>query len=921
MPIAGDPDLIDSSDSGMSNTDNVTNKMQPAFAGVSEVGSAVRIFAEPFDNQGNSLGNAVLVGEGVVGSDESDVGIIAGASNADNQGVWEVTVEPLDDGIYHITVQVEDLAGNVDTSANPLTIEIDTLDPNTAFLDLVASSDTGRHDEDNITNDDTPTFTMTTTDPNQAEHISQFNYKFRIYDRLEGQTETLIFNSVTALSPAELMDGLTDQEFLTTTLNLAEGVHNLKLEVEDRAGNISHDFLLDMVVDTTAPDGDLQTIKLDPDSDTGVWGFPETMEDLITADKTPAFVGAAEANVVVTLAIDGVPSGTTVAVPFDGNDAFPPPPNVDGNYRVQVTRNLADGVHTAVATFTDVAGNSVQANDPVEIIVDTQGSRIAGVEINNLGNSYDLFDPKPSTDGPTPPVYSLVISVDNGALFEPLAETGGNYQLVGDHSGFIAIVDPPVYTPTGADTGTITLNFFEALPDDRFTLTISDNISDVAGNRLDGESNADEPQENPTFPSGDGAHGGDFVARFTIDSRPEIATWSQGVVYADINGNFVWDPEGQDNDATNRDFVFNFGEITDAYFVGDFATGDDSSGFDKLGVYGKFNGTYRFVLDTDDDGVADTTGSMAFQVNAIPISGNFDGNAANGDEIGAFDGRNLYLDVNGDNNIDSSERFSTSLRGIPVVGDFNGDGNDDFATFNNDSGVFQFDLDGDGSVDDTLTFGFSGFGERPLAGDMNLDGVDDIALWVPGRQGQVPTGHGEFHFLVSDDPNAAVPSEIFGPFSPAPLGNDLQAQFGNDFALPLLGNFDPPVSSSSSSSSNGSMTNESNPLDTNMDGNVTALDALVVINALSQQSSESEVVSRQQLLESMGSYRLDANNDGAVTALDALRVINGLSQSSAEGESQAGWAAAADNVIADLNDDDDDLLALLALDAEQQRSK
>ncbi len=897
--------------------------MQPAFFGRSEVNSTVRVFAEPVDRLGNSLGNAVLVGTGAVGTDQSDVRVVPGATNGDDQGVWEVTIEPLDDGIYEISIQFEDAAGNIDRDfgVDPLTIEIDTIDPNTAFLDLIASSDTGRHDEDNITNDATPTFTMTSTDPNQADHLNAFNYKFRIYDRPEGGTETLIYNSVSDLPAAQLMGGLTNQEFLTATLNLAEGVHNLKLEVEDRAGNISHDFLLDMVVDTTAPVGNLQTLRLDPDSDTGVWGFPATMMDGITSDKTPKFVGAGEADTLVTLAIDGVPSGTAVAVPFDGNDAFPPPANVDGNYTLQSTRNLADGNHIAVATFTDVAGNSVQSNDQVQFTVDTQGSRITSVEINNLGNSYDLFDPKPSTDGPTPPVFSLVVSVA-GALFEPLAEAGGNYQVVGDHSGIIAIASPPVYTTTGANTATITLNFFEPLPDDRFTLTISDNISDAAGNPLDGESNADEPQENPTFPSGDGAHGGDFVARFTVDSRPEIATWSQGVVYADINGNFVWDPEGQDNDATNRDFVFNFGEITNAYFVGNFAaaSANSASGFDKLGVYGKFNGIYQFKLDTSDNGRGDysaaTTGSMFYQVNAIPISGDFDPDHP-GDEIGAFDGQNLYLDVNGNNSIDNGERFSTSLRGIPLVGDFNGDGNDDFATFNNDTGVFQFDLDRDGDVDDTLTFGFSGFSERPVAGDMNLDGVDDIALWVPGRQGQVPNDHGEFHFLVSDNPNEELPSQIFDAFSPAPLGNDLQAQFGDGFALPLLGNFDPPASVS-----NNSMTNELNPLDTNMDGNVTALDALVVINALARQGTESEVMTRQQLLESMGSYRLDVNNDGAVTALDALRVVNGLARLNGEGESVADWAAAADNAIADLGDeDDDDLLALLALDAEQQRSK
>jgi len=220
-PEAGEVNMIASSDSGMSHTDNITNITQPAFFGRSEVNSTVRVYAEPVDRLGNSLGEPVQIGIGKVGTDESDVGIIFGATNDDDQGVWEVTVEPLDDGIYEISIQLEDPAGNIDPSVNltePLTIEIDTLEPNMAFLDLIAESDTGRHDEDNITNDSTPTFTMTTTDPNQADHLDEFNYKFRIYDRMEGGTETLIYNSVLDLPAAELMDGLTNQEFLEGNL-------------------------------------------------------------------------------------------------------------------------------------------------------------------------------------------------------------------------------------------------------------------------------------------------------------------------------------------------------------------------------------------------------------------------------------------------------------------------------------------------------------------------------------------------------------------------------------------------------------------------------------------------------------------------------------------------------------------------------
>jgi len=69
--------------------------------------------------------------------------------------------------------------------------------------------------------------------------------------------------------------------------------------------------------------------------------------------------------------------------------------------------------------------------------------------------------------------------------------------------------------------------------------------------------------------------------------------------------------------------------------------------------------------------------------------------------------------------------------------------------------------------------------------------------------------------------------------------------------------------------------------DTNLDGTVTALDALVVLNDISLGVVSGESVS----LES-GEIRLtDVNADGQVTALDALTVLNAISRSSVmEGE-------------------------------------
>ncbi len=229
----------------------------------------------------------------------------------------------------------------------------------------------------------------------------------------------------------------------------------------------------------------------------------------------------------------------------------------------------------------------------------------------------------------------------------------------------------------------------------------------------------------------------------------------------------------------------------------------------------------------------------AYQVNGIPVAGNFSA-AHPGDEIGLFDGQNWYLDTNGNNQIDLGEKFASNFNGIPIVGDFDGNGQDDLATYVNDTNTFHFDMNRNGTVDSTWEVrdtvkrfaGLSGFTDRPLVGDLNLDGVDDIGLWVKGRNGQLPAEAGEFFFWVSDR-KAATPSQVFDAYSPAPLGNDLFAQFGDENALPIFGNFDPPIGDTivPPASENFAHRKE-NPLDVNGDNLLTALDALLVINSL-----------------------------------------------------------------------------------------
>lgn len=610
----------------------------------------------------------------------------------------------------------------------------------------------------------------------------------------------------------------------------------------------SSDTLI-ITIDETEPDA--PTVSLAPVL-TGQ--LPDSFVAGVTNNSLTAFQGTAEADSIVRLFVDGELAGLTLAAPVDGNVAF-----AEGQWSLTPTIDLndpaffpVDGLREITVTAEDRAGN-ISEEGTLNIFVDTQGPRITAVDVNEQNNPYDLFSPKPSSDGSTPPVSSLVISVQDlpfrsdaepeflyDALWEPIAENPAHYVLAGDHSGAIPIssinfetVDDAgelIDNPNDGEAafGRITLAFDEFLPDDRYTLTISDELVDPAGNTLDGGSNASGPHEEPAFPSGDGQAGGDFTARFTIDSRPEIGVVGQDSIAVDINGNDQFDPNAlSGSDSVNRDLVFDFGIQTDAIFAGQFttATAVGNDGFDRLGAYGRINGQYRWLLDFDNNGVPDNGPGASsqgveslLQLNAIPFAGDFDAEHP-GDEIGFFTGTTWYFDTDGDNNIGPSlninavsgdTAFAGDMRGRPIVGDFDGDGFDDIATHRatQSENRFYFDLtsadDGspgvlDGSADDTIDFGFPGVLEKPFAADFNLDGIDDIGLMVPNQIGETPSDTSEWYFLIS---NAALQNDgtvdvLDHDFSPDPLGNDLFAQFGSNLGLPLVGNFDPPVARNS----------------------------------------------------------------------------------------------------------------------------
>ncbi|ECF6846833.1 Ig-like domain repeat protein [Salmonella enterica subsp. enterica serovar Meleagridis] len=263
------------SDTGSSNSDNLTNKQNPKFEGTAE--SNAKLVITIVDDKS---GREVLKHTITVGAD----------------GNWSVTPNILPDGMYTINVVATDVAGNTAQTQERFTIDTVTIDP------TIRLSDPSIDDQ----------YEATSLRP-------EFKGLAEAFSTIMIQWDGKVVGSANANANGEWS--------WTPPSVLAPGSYVVSIVAKDKAGNESSqvDFpVVIPVIDVTPP-----TIKLSEESDSGALG------DFTTNNKTPTLVGNTLPNAIVSIYVDGVKVGEATA-DTAGRYTFQLSEMKDGHYVVQV---------------------------------------------------------------------------------------------------------------------------------------------------------------------------------------------------------------------------------------------------------------------------------------------------------------------------------------------------------------------------------------------------------------------------------------------------------------------------------------------------------------------------------------------------------------------------------------------------------
>jgi Bacterial Ig-like domain len=393
-------DLVNGSDSGSSDSDNITNDRTPTFTGACTTGQIINLYV---DN-------------------------IAGPNTTCVASSFSISqIVALGDGTHSIQYSSKNAIGTESTKSPTLTITVDSSAPAAPSTpDLDTSSDDGVSTNDNSTTKTDPIFVGNCATGEIINLYDGNNY-------INGST-TCANNRYSILSAT----------------SIALGTHAIGVKIADIAGNVSP-ISPTLSISIVAPPIQLPTptITLSSNSDTGKAG------DNLTKYNKPTFTGSCNiSGAQVMINIDNISANNTNTGVVLCSTTSP------FVYSHTLTTALSEGVHSINARITDNLGNESPTSSNYNFSVDTTPPNAISLSASNITSS--LTNTRPTIAGTSAAGNTVTVQNENNVeQCKILVTNSGSWscnvpiaQSIALHTFKVFVVDP-----AGNSSPTTTLNY------------------------------------------------------------------------------------------------------------------------------------------------------------------------------------------------------------------------------------------------------------------------------------------------------------------------------------------------------------------------------------------------------------------------------------------------------------------------------
>ncbi|MFQ6609009.1 MAG: Ig-like domain-containing protein, partial [Fidelibacterota bacterium] len=414
--------LLPSSDTGFLNSDGYTSDDTPSLI-VTNVESIDSIIVT-IDGTSNDYSRRTIVSQ-------------AGTDTL-------TTITTLADDVYQLTAVAKDSAGNISSTSGILRVTIDTepTDPTLTGLaiDLTGVSDTGTENNDDLTNDLTPTFQITNATVSDSLYIVAEDALLNT-DTVDGE----IANSATVSMTSQNLTSLSN-------ITYSDGSYKFYIFPKDSAGNVPSSSLwpfISVEFDTTSPVASGITVDLLGTDDSG-----RDSTDNLTSELQPTFQ------------ISGVSDQDSVYL-VAGTDTVDRDEAASNTITLTPSSNLPESPSLSVkALARDYAGNLSNASTILSVVTDTTAPNQPNPA--NLHENYDTgFYSDDDTTNSTTLGFVIGGLVDGDSITFYLNDVQKSFTAMGG------------YTAPNASGGEVGLLHTPSAPG---LLSIKSTVTDSAGN-------------------------------------------------------------------------------------------------------------------------------------------------------------------------------------------------------------------------------------------------------------------------------------------------------------------------------------------------------------------------------------------------------------------------------------------------------